>query len=150
MSELMQGINMIKRAQITIDYLLKNELVKFNGESKNTWSVKLLHEDENCQMGFAYCDDPNSIDFPDHIHEDVIEYLICVRGSVMEFFNGTALRVLRVGECVAVPKGVVHRSKALEPGTILAYLCVPADKNFTRPDQFANNGTESNANPNPD
>jgi mannose-6-phosphate isomerase-like protein (cupin superfamily) len=133
MANLMEGLTLIRKAQKTIDLLLKEKEILIRDKTKvedlgKHWTIKTIVQNEDCTMGFAYCDDPNANEFPDHIHEESIEYLICVRGSFMECFNAIGVRVVRPGECVSIPKGVIHRSKALEPNTVLAWVCVPSDK----------------------
>jgi quercetin dioxygenase-like cupin family protein len=133
MQNIMDSLGLIQRAQKTIDVLLREKVIvtKDNAEPEDylkRWVIQTIIQNENCTVGFAFCANPDAGDFPDHIHENSVEYLICTSGSFLAYFNSTGLRIVKVGECLSVPKGVIHRTKALEINTAYLWICVPADK----------------------
>lgn len=123
-------LSSIQQRQATIDVLFKKRLLRTDkdGGECQTWEIQPLIQRDDCSIGFASCKDPADLEFPCHVHGDVIEYLICVQGSFLEFFENQGVRIVRPGECVSIPKNTVHKSRAIEPNTVLVYVCIPADK----------------------
>lgn len=129
-------LNQIKSHQTTIDGLLnkgkilpKNDVPIDTGEM---WILDKLYQGKLCSIGFASCKDVDGI-FPEHIHQDVVEYLICLEGEVAERFGKDGehgVQILKVGDIVKIPANMVHSSKALDKNARLAYICVPADIAF--------------------
>lgn len=133
MSEIMDKINGIKSMQVTIDLLLKHDLVTANPHGSpnvSKWNIEEYYFGEDCNFGFAYSDPAGSKDFPPHCHGSSKEYLICTQGSVLLTILNVTNRILTIGECASIPAGVSHSTKPLLPGTKLVYVCVPTDKAF--------------------
>jgi mannose-6-phosphate isomerase-like protein (cupin superfamily) len=89
-----------------------------------------VYADDKCSFGFASCSAEGGV-FPEHIHDGVHEYLICITGSFMETFgpNGKdGIRIVKEKECVSVPPNILHSSKPLENNTRLVYICIPRDR----------------------
>ena len=126
-------LDKIQSDQITIDKLLKGGLIQVKSSQEaideGKWIIDIFYSKPDCTMGFATC---NSVggEFPDHIHKDVREYLICVEGSFMESFGRCGvdgLRIVNEGECVSVPANMVHASKPITEKTRMIFICVPCD-----------------------
>lgn len=63
---------------------------------------------------------------PEHIHKDVMEYLICIKGSFrVDFANRH--RVLSPAECASIPHNILHTVTALEDNSELVAVCVPEE-----------------------
>jgi quercetin dioxygenase-like cupin family protein len=69
------------------------------------------------------------IGYPIHIHENVVEYLICTKGSFVFKVSGN-FRVLDVGDCAKIPAGKDHTTIPLEDGSELIGICIPPDPAF--------------------
>jgi len=129
MSKIDEKISEIKGFQTTIDNLLeKNEITTREDKHPKKWMVEVCYQRENVAMGMVFCKDVGTGTFPPHIHKEVREYLICVKGSFIFSIDGRTVREVHEGECVAVPKNAVHKSKPLEDDTQIAWVCVPSDK----------------------
>lgn len=64
-------------------------------------------------------------EYPFHAHEGEDEMFFCWRGSfILDFENAESVHV-KEGECIVVPKGVVHRPRAEEECQI--FLIEPKD-----------------------
>jgi len=63
---------------------------------------------------------------PTHSHKEIVEYLICTKGSVSVTFNG-GYRILKVRECASIPEGCPHSTTALENNSEMIAICVPAE-----------------------
>ena len=64
-------------------------------------------------------------EYPFHAHEGEDEMFFCWRGSfILDFENDESVHV-KEGECIVVPKGVVHRPRAEEE--CLIFLIEPKD-----------------------
>ena len=129
-------INQIKSRQATIDDLLnKGAIIPKNNTSLDSgemWILDTIYQEHHCTIGFASCKDINGV-FPEHIHLDVVEYLICLEGKFAERFGKEGeygVQILNVGDIVTIPADTVHSSKALVENTKLAFICVPADLAF--------------------
>lgn len=126
-----QALSDIRCKQKTIDDLLMSGDIKTTGENGTSrWELDILYQKEDCSMGFIYCDDLKAGKFPDHVHKKAKEYLIVVRGKIILNMHGENFRELVEGECASIPAGVVHHSVPLVPGTKIAYVCVPYDKDI--------------------
>lgn len=143
-SQLIQDtITKIKDNQATIDTLLsigsifikdKSTLKDIEGKYEKRWMVEVLYNLGDCTIGFASCSETEGV-FPEHIHRNVQEYLICVRGSLIETFGSggiDGMRIVKTGECISIPANTSHSSKPLEADTKIVYVCVPSD--LTIPD----------------
>jgi len=66
-----------------------------------------------------------------HIHEGIIEYLICVRGSF-----GVSLphgyRLMKTKDCAAIPENCLHSVTALEDDSKMIAVCIPAEEIYKR------------------
>ena len=128
----------IKDKQATIDILLNKGAIyhKFNGTEKvyeKKWAIEILYNLGDCTIGFASCSDLEGV-FPNHIHKDVHEYLICVRGSFVETFmtdNTENVRIIKTGECASIPAGMIHSSKPIDSDTKMVFICIPSDPAFS-------------------
>ena len=64
-------------------------------------------------------------EYPFHAHEGEDEMFFCWKGSfILDFENAESVSV-KEGECIVVPKGVVHRPRAIEECHI--FLIEPKD-----------------------
>jgi quercetin dioxygenase-like cupin family protein len=132
MSTLSENITHISRKQKTIDALLgAGDLKKKNGDNSG-WVLEPIHSDKDCDMGLVYIDTVEAGRCKDHIHEESVEYLVVVKGSILFNIDGTDVRIVEEGEMATVPPGRLHHSKPLEDGTKLAYICVPRDPGMTK------------------
>ena len=67
--------------------------------------------------------------FPAHCHEDIMEYLICSKGSFSAAF-GKGSRIIKTGECLSISQNVLHTITALEDNSTLIAVCVPEDSAY--------------------
>ena len=124
----LERINGIKNVQKTIDDLLTVGQLTIKGESpKNNWVMEPLHQGKSCSIGLVYIEDVEAGPCEEHVHIEAREYLIVIEGSIMLNISGRDVRILRKGDCGSVSPGELHYSRPLEPGTKIAYVCVPAD-----------------------
>lgn len=65
----------------------------------------------------------------DHIHKNVSEYLICVKGQFNVQFKG-GYRILLPAQCVSIPPNWLHSVTALEEESELIAVCVPEEISF--------------------
>ena len=123
----------LKNSQKTIDNLLEISSIKLRDLNKpsTSWQLEPLHQDLLCNIGLVYIDKEKFGPCENHVHVDSKEYLIVVSGSIMLNIEGKDVRILKTGDCGAVPAGQAHFSRPLEDGTKLAYVCVPADAGMT-------------------
>jgi mannose-6-phosphate isomerase-like protein (cupin superfamily) len=138
----------IKGHQVTIDALLKKKQIRVgnnmqeilsegNEDLSKIWSLESLYNKKDCSVVFASCEDVAGL-FPEHVHYNVVEYLICLKGSFVESFGEggvSGIRIVREGECVSIPSNVIHSSKPLEANTKMVAICVPYDPSFPCPDK---------------
>jgi len=121
--------------QHTIDKLLRDGevYIKKNGGGTidEVWELKQLYDDGTCCFGFAYSKGLKSI-FPTHIHKNVKEYLVVVKGKVEETIEGNVVRILNIGDCASIPPNTPHSSRPLIPDSIIFYICVPSDPAFVQ------------------
>jgi len=131
--EFVKELEKIKNNQTTIDILLAQKKIIPSHEKtpqEGKWYVNAFYNKKDTTIGFAICESAEGF-FPDHIHEGAIEYLICVQGSFIETFgqNGVdGFRIVKEGECVSIPKGILHSSKPLTTPVKMVYVCVPQDE----------------------
>ena len=64
-------------------------------------------------------------EYPFHAHEGEDEMFFCWKGSFILDFEGGESVLVGEGECIVVPKGVVHRPRAEEE--CLIFLIEPKD-----------------------
>ena len=62
----------------------------------------------------------------DHIHPEVAQYIICVKGS-FNIQTSKWSRVIYPADCAAIPKSILHSVTALENSSELIAVCVPED-----------------------
>jgi mannose-6-phosphate isomerase-like protein (cupin superfamily) len=67
--------------------------------------------------------------YPDHMHEESSEYLICITGSFSVTFS-KYIRILKIGECVSLPKKTIHSVTALEDNSEMMAICVPEEQAY--------------------
>lgn len=127
-----KAVNRLKKRQTTIDKLLEDKKIHLSGENgDDTWKLEVLYQKPECSIGFVECANASYAgSFPEHIHSDSVEYLICVRGSALFVMEGGVQRILNEGDCASIPPNREHFSKPLEDGTKIAYVCVPHDKSI--------------------
>lgn len=131
MSDVLDKLDKVKANLKTVGELIQEGAVLLSkGKIGNAtkWVIQPYYQKEDCSFGFARCEKKDYGDYPNHAHCKETEYVICVRGSAVFYINGLAMRVLREGECVAIPVGIAHKFKPLVDDTKLFYICVPADK----------------------
>ena len=135
----MQTIENVKAMQSTIDLLLergtlalKNPLVHSDSVA-NKWILEPLYSGKDCSLGFVHISHLELGPCDAHIHKNSIEYLIVVKGSIILNVDGRDIRVVREGECCAVPAGSMHFSKPMSDDTKLVYICVPEDDDIPPP-----------------
>ncbi len=120
-----------KANQSTTDILLKMGdilLKKDSAGGERKWILESLYKKKDCSFGFASCESVDAGDYPYHVHCEVIEYIMCVKGSILFYINGQAMRVLKEGDCASVPRGASHKCKPLADNTKLFYICIPSDE----------------------
>jgi mannose-6-phosphate isomerase-like protein (cupin superfamily) len=131
---ILKAVAEIKENQATIDVLLALKKIKRTTDLTEThtegkWDINSIYNRKDATIGFACCNSMEGV-FPDHVHEGVIEYLVCVQGSFIETFgdNGVnGMRIVKEGDCLSIPKGVVHSSKPIVVPVKMVYVCVPQD-----------------------
>jgi quercetin dioxygenase-like cupin family protein len=105
-----------------------NELRKLNGggviELDKQVVLKTIWK-ENCSITWGKWEKAGA-KFTEHLHEDSIEYLICISGSFSVSF-GKYIRILKIGECVSLPKKAAHSVTALEDNSQMMGICVPEE-----------------------
>lgn len=69
--------------------------------------------------------------YPSHCHENIIEYLICTKGSFGVSFEG-GYRIVKYTECVSIPKNSLHSATSLEKDSELLGICLPSDVTYKR------------------
>jgi mannose-6-phosphate isomerase-like protein (cupin superfamily) len=129
MNDIARVLEKIKGNQATIAVLLERDEISFK-PSKDKWVIKNLYEDEGVTIGFASCSEAGG-DFPEHLHDNVQEYLLCISGSFMISFgpNGSdGVRIVKEKECVSIPPNTLHTSRPLSKNTRNLYVCIPRDK----------------------
>jgi quercetin dioxygenase-like cupin family protein len=115
----------IHKRQRTIDAMLKlgiltKEDQHFENEAK-TIDVDILYQ-KDATVGLGTCGSRGCM--PEHSHPTK-HYLVCVSGRFIVKFDGV-VRVLSVGDCVSIPKGVPHTTQCIHEGKII-FINVPAD-----------------------
>jgi len=139
MSDLFEMITNIKDAQDTIDVLLDSGklLVKRDDISPTSeqWYIEGLYNDDECNIGFGHFPGtPNaetSSSIP-HVHKNNKEFFILIKGMTALFINGKYTRTLKVGDVGIVNPNELHSMVPLVKDTKLIYICVPADKTYTK------------------
>lgn len=125
------GIVAIKEKQKTIDDLLASGDIKTAGtDCSGKWELDILYQEEDCSIGFVECKCLNAGNFPDHVHKMAKEFLVVVKGKILLKINNDDYKGMKEGESALIPAGAVHHSVPLLPGTKIAYICVPCDKNI--------------------
>jgi len=64
---------------------------------------------------------------PRHCHDGIIEYLICIKGSVSVSFEH-GYRILNVKDCASIPEDTKHIVTALEDDSAILAICVPSEE----------------------
>jgi mannose-6-phosphate isomerase-like protein (cupin superfamily) len=121
-------IEKIKGNQATIDSLLEKGTIALK-PSEEKWYIKTIYEDEGVTVGFATCSFAGG-EFPEHLHENVQEYILCLNGSFAISFgpNGVnGMRIVKERECVSIPPNTLHTSQPLQKNTRNLYVCIPRD-----------------------
>lgn len=134
MTEIKEALDKINNNLRTVGELIQEGSVllsKGKVGDATKWVIQPLYQKNDCSLGFARCEKKDYGDYPDHVHCDAKEYVVCVRGSAVFYINGLAMRAIKEGECVSVPIGIQHKFKPLVDDTKLFYICVPADKTIT-------------------
>lgn len=67
----------------------------------------------------------------EHIHANVSQYLICVRGS-FNVLLPSGYRILLTSACVSIPQNCGHSITALEDNSELIAVCVPEDEAYKK------------------
>lgn len=99
---------------------------KFSRFSEH-WRPKIVAELNGQEMKLAKIKG----DYPFHAHEGEDEMFFCWKGEfILDFETGESVSV-KAGECIVVPKGVVHRPRAAEECEIFLF----------EPKDTKNNGT---------
>ena len=134
MSEIDQSLNILIKAQKTIDRLLEVGSLGIAGTTPaNQWKLQPIEpEDKDCNLGFVYIDEIDYGACEAHVHPNAKEYLIVIKGSIMLNIDGADVRILKGGDCGVVFPGQLHYSRPLEDKTKLLYICVPADKGMAQ------------------
>ena len=139
--ELIKVLEKIRGNQETVDMLLSQNKIASGVHLKdvklNVWFVETLYSKADATMGFTTCGQTDGA-FPEHVHEFAVEYLVCVKGTVALTFGANGcdgLRILKEGDCAAIPASVLHSSKPLAKETKLAFVCVPQDDKIPLPDE---------------
>lgn len=135
----MRTIENVKAMQLTIDKLLDRGTMALkdcrlsDNSVANKWILEPMYSGPDCSVGFVHIASLELGPCDAHIHKDSIEYLIVVKGSIILNVDGRDIRVVREGECCAVPAGSTHFSKPMSDDTKLAYICVPEDPDIPPP-----------------
>jgi mannose-6-phosphate isomerase-like protein (cupin superfamily) len=135
MNDIAKVLEKIKGNQATISVLLEKGSISFNKPSEDKWDINTIYEDDGVTIGFATCSNVGG-DFPEHLHDNVQEYLLCVNGSFIISFgpNGAdGVRIVKERECVSVPPNTLHTSRPLSKNTRNIYVCIPRDKAIKEP-----------------
>lgn len=123
------AVENIKKNQATIDMLLEKGSISLT-PMDDKWVLEHLHEDDGVSVGFATCSSTGGGEFPEHLHENVQEYILCLSGSfTISFGLGgiDGMRIVRERECVSIPPNTLHTSRPLEKNTRNLYVCIPRD-----------------------
>jgi quercetin dioxygenase-like cupin family protein len=64
--------------------------------------------------------------YPDHCHDAIIEYLICIKGSFSVSLPG-GHRILQIKDCASIPANIQHTVMALDDYSELIAICIPAE-----------------------
>jgi quercetin dioxygenase-like cupin family protein len=64
--------------------------------------------------------------WPDHSHQDSVEYLIITKGKVLLKIEGVP-RVMLRGECASIPRGVRHSVTSIDDNSHILGICVPPE-----------------------
>jgi mannose-6-phosphate isomerase-like protein (cupin superfamily) len=129
----------IKAQQNTVDVLLKSGVL---GSAEAECFPKdmiglltMIYQKEDCSIGFVdYTKEVNKTDdsIPLHQHISSIHYIIVIKGSVLlKLINHKEItRVMKTGECAAIPPGLNHKTIPLEADTKIFFICIPQDYNY--------------------
>ena len=131
-TQFLDGLNKIKSRQLTIDKLLERGslVLKNSAGVSNAWVLEPLYQGKDCSVGFVEIKESNIGPCEPHAHNDSKEYLIVVKGSILLNVEGRDVRIVREGECSAIPASTSHYSRPLENDTKLVYVCVPTDEDM--------------------
>jgi hypothetical protein len=130
MNDIAKVLEKIRGNQATIAVLLEKGDITFNKPSQDKWVLKPIYEDEGVSIGFAYGSNTGG-EFPEHLHDNVQEYILCVNGSFLISFGpggSDGVRVVKERECVSIPPNTLHTSRPLVKDTRNIYVCIPRDK----------------------
>jgi len=137
MSKIMQALSKIIEKQKTVSDLIKlGEItIKNNGSHKlninSTVTLETIFDNENTSISVVDYKDEGS-DYPEHTHEGVIEYLICLKGSFGIKLPKNGYRILNPKECAKIPAFTTHTALSLEPNSQLLAICLPAEPGYIK------------------
>lgn len=136
--EVMDGMKLIKKTQQTIDDLLEAQQLCRVGDSNElrtcSSSIQILYgddDDHSATIGIKETAKAGDLAIEPHAHPTMQHYLICIEGKWSVRFADN-LRILSPGDCVAIPMGQVHETRAIADNSKLAFLCIPKDNGYHR------------------
>jgi len=112
------------------DLLSRKTIVTDTREACKKWLLKPLFDNDTCSVGIVLIKSKDSGPCEEHVHHRAVEYLIVTSGSLMLNMNGENIRVLKPGDCAAIPADVPHFSTPLEDNTEHIYVTVPRDNDI--------------------
>ena len=134
--EIKAVLNNLQNRQQTIKDLINlgQVLVKNNGRRRlainDNIDVSTVFESEDVSLTIASFSDEGA-EYPEHCHEDIIEYLICLKGSFGITLPHNGYRILKDTECAKIPRSTMHSCVSLESDSELLGICLPAEMAYT-------------------
>ena len=115
----------------TLNSLLEaGEAKLFNGKLNfNKVEIKTIHA-ERASISIGIWKKQGDR-YPNHVHENTIEYLICTKGSFgLSLPHG--YRIINYKDCASIPENMIHSVVALEDDSEMIGICVPSDEAYKR------------------
>jgi quercetin dioxygenase-like cupin family protein len=126
--EKLQGIS--SRLDTVSQLIEAGQLIRERGivKSETAYLETVYDKDASVSVGEAEVGEV----FPMHVHQGVLQYLICVSGKfVVNFRDPAGYRILNAKECVSVTPNTLHSVTALISGSKLVSICIPVEPAYT-------------------
>jgi mannose-6-phosphate isomerase-like protein (cupin superfamily) len=118
-------------SQLIASGLLKRNRNKIAAPDSKKLVVETIYDDEASMIVIEQ--GMKGMDFPLHLHDGCVQFLICVRGRfTINVPSDNIIRVLRPKDCFTVPENKLHSVHCLENGSKLIGVVIPAEPAYRK------------------